>query len=149
MNEEEIEIKEPLQEGEEICEECNGKGFLKVFVGINEKRELPCSECGGKGKIWWTEKATGIDQVQVTTGFEDSSSYITVYNRAGGYIKTYASPTLFAQLRKSNTEEFLCHASQRLLKTIKSIWLAINTQLLNPLIRDVVRILKCFKMGLT
>jgi hypothetical protein len=173
MNGKEVKVKEPLQEGEEICDECSGKGFLKVFIDSNQKTELPCSACGGKGKLWWTEKATGVDEVQVFADFGDSSgcssfSSINTQYSSSGQIACTSTPgigisnninsswkTFSIQAPKIENhrtlivEEKLCHVSQQLLKIIKFIWLVINTQLLNPLIKGVVRTLKCFKMVLT
>jgi hypothetical protein len=56
-----LETHKEIQDGEEVCETCSGKGFFNVFTTYMSKDVLPCASCGGTGKVWWTEKATGIN----------------------------------------------------------------------------------------
>lgn len=158
MSGEEIKIKNPpLQEGQEICEECNGKGFFKVFINRHETSQLPCSACGGKGTIWWTEKATGINESPYFPEFVDSSSSIFGDSSSSISISvtSQSSPNkCFSSSGKPllgipYMEENLCHASQRSHKITKSIWHVINTQLQKIWISGVVRTLKSFKMVIT
>lgn len=50
-----------LQEGEEICEECNGEGTYNMFndrpAQFSTKRL--CPKCYGDGKFDWIEKVMG------------------------------------------------------------------------------------------
>ena len=49
-----------LNDGEEWCPKCKGKGLIKHQGGPRLLRKgLICSECFGDGKIDWIEKATG------------------------------------------------------------------------------------------
>jgi len=154
---EEITVKDPihiLSEGQEICENCNGHGFIKVFVNRYDKRKLPCGNCGGKGTIWWTEKATGIDNVPYFD-YDDSSSSISITSSSQSSVRGNCGSSGFTPIQittvniTKNEEEKICPVSQRLLKMIKSIWHVIITQSLNPFLKDIVRIVKSFKMGLT
>lgn len=48
-----------IDEGEELCPKCNGKGIvpLKEVFKTKKVRNLTCSRCYGKGKIDWVQKA--------------------------------------------------------------------------------------------
>jgi DnaJ-class molecular chaperone len=54
-----------LQEGEQFCKKCSGKGVVpnknKIYYSsvFPKLKYLTCSECLGDGKIDWIEKITG------------------------------------------------------------------------------------------
>jgi DnaJ-class molecular chaperone len=61
-----------LEEGEEFCEKCKGKGItvvkLKALNMTLFRKPLTCSECLGDGKIDWIEKVTGKPKRAETDG---------------------------------------------------------------------------------
>lgn len=48
-----------INDGEELCSKCQGKGVVPLRKILREKKviNLTCSKCLGKGKIDWIEKA--------------------------------------------------------------------------------------------
>jgi DnaJ-class molecular chaperone len=60
-----------INEGEEICPKCDGKGRVKLPNGKGRlySATLNCDKCLGAGKIDWVEKATG-KKVKHVYGFE-------------------------------------------------------------------------------
>jgi len=49
-----------LDEGEEFCPNCKGKGKLPLkFDGKGLSMLLRCHVCGGEGKLDWIEKVVG------------------------------------------------------------------------------------------
>lgn len=47
-----------LNDGEEFCKKCDGRGVVPLRKILKEKRvrNLTCNKCLGKGKIDWVEK---------------------------------------------------------------------------------------------
>jgi len=57
-----------LQEGEQFCPKCNGKGRVKKN-NLPLSITLECDKCLGSGKLDWIEKATG-KKVKQIYGYE-------------------------------------------------------------------------------
>jgi hypothetical protein len=167
MNGEEIKLgsKEPkviLNQGEELCEECEGKKYIEVFISRNQKMKLPCGKCGGSGKIDWIQKATGIHETQIFHEWNDSSSSISISSSTIGSYSSSGYPQTQHNISKSRLtsqtfsnnksniwEENLCLVLRRLQNLVKSIWVVIESHLMKPIKSGTVKILKCFKMVLT
>lgn len=54
-----------INEGEELCPECNGKGQIPCINHETKtiKNILRCHNCQGKGKLDWIEKVVGVKPV--------------------------------------------------------------------------------------
>jgi DnaJ-class molecular chaperone len=52
-----------LNEGEEFCRKCDGKGRIfdkrRYFSNVKIVKSLICSTCLGTGKLDWIEKVVG------------------------------------------------------------------------------------------
>lgn len=54
-----------LEEGEVVCNECNGKGVtlewieLNYLAGYKSPKEKECDKCLGAGKLDWIENVVG------------------------------------------------------------------------------------------
>ena len=48
-----------LEEGEQFCPKCKGKGKVRQTQLVSITSMLRCDKCNGDGKIDWIEKVTG------------------------------------------------------------------------------------------
>lgn len=64
-----------LEEGEMICDKCEGEGVL-IFSKIDiSYADVTCDKCAGTGKVDWVENVVGKKSV-----YTDSSSHVHINN---------------------------------------------------------------------
>jgi len=89
---EEVNPKLVLNEGEMVCNKCDGygspstiktKGFFKKQIRVFQ--DAHCSKCWGSGKVDWIENIVGKKQTQFTT---DSTSGMTSMYMDGTCVPT-------------------------------------------------------------
>jgi len=150
MNVSEVKIKEQkvlLNQGEELCEECQGKKYIEVFVSRNQKAKFPCGKCGGSGKIDWIQKATGVHESEEFE-YNDSSSSISI-SSSYGYSSSSENISKYQICKSTIVEDNSCHVLQELRNMVKSIWVQTGYRLLKTIKSEIEKILKFFKMALT
>jgi len=65
-----------LEEGELICDKCEGEGVI-IYSNIDESyADLTCDKCAGTGKVDWVENIVGKKLIPAM----DSSSQIHIHN---------------------------------------------------------------------
>jgi len=84
-----------LEEGEIICDECEGRGIDSSYTGYFP---VPCQKCQGEKKLDWVSKITGVAPKIVNSYFSGTSfgySGSSFCGTSGGYQATsgYSSPS--------------------------------------------------------
>lgn len=107
-----------LEEGEIICDKCNGRGVNP----IKNKFEfpIPCNKCQGLGKLDWIENIVG--KKSTTFGTTSNSTYSSISNTFNlqNSIMNDVSSAIAKQIDEEIIESLKSHIEQINIKYIKA-----------------------------